>query len=297
MDGADGDQGPQGPQGITGATGAPGADGLPGSMGPPGLDGEDGSDGRDGEPGPAGPTGATGPAGADGAMGPAGPAGVDGVDGEDGEMGPPGERGADGAAGAMGPPGLDASCECVGDTMGYPLGGGAHHALSGLDDYDDHLLYLKLGGRAGGQTYHGGTASGNNLLARSNTLQDGVMLLGDDESASEYVNVHGPTAAWAATGGNAKLRVVGTTSTGTPSQSIALMNGAFYGPSIFGYAHKGSATARTTLANGDNLLQFAAFGHDGTAFRFAATMGYRVNDTVLGTGGMGSLFFVQTTPE
>ena len=43
-----------------------------------------------------------------------------------------------------------------------------HGALSGLSD-DDHLQYLLLAGRAGGQTAIGGTAAGNELALRGSS--------------------------------------------------------------------------------------------------------------------------------
>lgn len=57
-----------------------------------------------------------------------------------------------------------------GETLGLRWGtAGAtdHGALTGLAD-DDHLQYLLLAGRAGGQTAFGGTADGNNLVLQGN---------------------------------------------------------------------------------------------------------------------------------
>src|SRR5687768_10598483 len=58
-------------------------------------------------------------------------------------------------------------------------GGGTsdHGALTGLGD-DDHSIYALLAGRAGGQTLTGGTATGNTLTLKSNTLGDGKTRIG-----------------------------------------------------------------------------------------------------------------------
>lgn len=39
-----------------------------------------------------------------------------------------------------------------------------HHTLAGLDTYDDHAQYVRVGGRAGGQTVYGGTGAGDALV-------------------------------------------------------------------------------------------------------------------------------------
>lgn len=160
---------------------------------------------------------------------------------------------------------------------------------------DDHPQYFLLAGRSSGQLGIGGTSSGDTLTFRSNASQDGQIILGDDASKAEYVNVHGPTSPWAATGGHAVLRTIGV-DRGLIGQNIALLNGSFYGPSIFGYAHRGTVLSPTVVGNVDVLMQFATFGYTGAGgYAFASTMGFRVDDPSPGPGAMGSLFFVQTT--
>lgn len=69
-------------------------------------------------------------------------------------------------------------------------GGGvsAHSALTGLTGSDDHTQYGLLLGRSGGQTFIGGTASGNNLTLQSTSHATKGLLVFGTLSAYDQVN-------------------------------------------------------------------------------------------------------------
>lgn len=292
--------------------------GATGATGPQGATGPTGPQGGQGDTGATGVQGATGATGPQGATGPTGPGTVSSVAGGVGITNSPDPIVTTGDVNldifkltaestlssgdwlafvdvSVGTTPADQRKVLVSDLVAGINSLLDHGTLAGLTD-DDHTQYFLLAGRAGGQTGIGGTNSGDKLTFRSNTSQNGQIILGDDESKTEYVNIHGPTTPWALTGGNGRLRVIGTDATGTPSQNISLLNAAFYGPSIFGYAQKGSIASPSALGNGDILYQTVAFGFDGASFDFSAAFGARVDDSGVGIGAMGSLFFVQTTP-
>ena len=69
-------------------------------------------------------------------------------------------------------------------STGVPI---KHQLLDGIQ-HDDHLQYLNINGRSGGQTAYGGSSSGEDLILASNTSDDGVVQIG---STTAYVQFDG----------------------------------------------------------------------------------------------------------
>lgn len=80
----------------------------------------------------------------------------------------------------------------------YESGGGGvtdHGALTGLAD-DDHLQYLLLAGRTGGQIAHGSDTGGEDFILRSNPDSDGVIYLHDDITSEQQRVAIGPRSTF-----------------------------------------------------------------------------------------------------
>lgn len=165
-----------------------------------------------------------------GRPGPPGPPGT-GVAGPQGDPGPPGSPGAQGP---QGDPGIPTT---VSDTASIDLiltgtdlsaavipGGVDHGGLGGLAD-DDHVRYLNLSGRAGGQTIEGGTAAGDTLTIKATDAAGGtapiVVDLSGSRTQSIDVNLATPIA-----GAQNAIRV-------GPSQAVRLDPGGTIRALIF----------------------------------------------------------------
>lgn len=118
-----------------------------------------------------------------------------------------------------------------------------HGLLQGLAD-DDHLQYLLLAGRSGGQVAHGGTAASNNLTLRSTSHATKGSVKIDDDSKFEFNSRVEQEDEVSTTDGTVttistipladdtvyyiRAKIVGRRISGGEARSISVIEGAFY---------------------------------------------------------------------
>lgn len=172
-------------------------------------------------------------------------------------------------------------------------------AINGVAYNADPLVqYFLLAGRAGGQTGIGGTASGNNLVFRSNTSDDGNIILGNNVATDSAVVVHGTTTGISVDGTPFKTRML------IHGQSVAanlnLLLGkhqttAVIAPTLgFSRSH-GTEAAPAVVVDNDILARIIAYGYNGTDYSRGAQIHAEVDDPTPSTTSMGGAIVFSTT--
>lgn len=165
---------------------------------------------------------------------------------------------------------------------------------------DDHTQYLRLGGRVGGQVGIGGTASGNNLTFRSNTSQDGLIILGDDISKNEQVVIHG-TESGITIDTTAFLSHLAIHDEGTLGHANILThkhsNVSIAGPTLMYARSRGTEASETIVQDNDYLSRIVALGFNGTDYSRATQIHSEVDDATPSTTSMGGAIVLSTTPS
>ncbi len=170
-------------------------------------------------------------------------------------------------------------------------------ASGGGSGADPFSIYFKLAGRVGGQTGIGGTASGNDLVFRSNTSDDGRIILGNSIAGTDSVVIHGTQTGVTIGGITFETRaVVHGQSSG--AEYIAFrkhFSGATQSAKFLGARSRGTAGAPTALLDNDQILTIVAAGYDGTDFELAAQIAAEVDDTAPSGTSMGGRIALSTT--
>jgi hypothetical protein len=166
-----------------------------------------------------------------------------------------------------------------------------------LDGIDSTGFFI-LAGQAGGQIGHGGTATLDDLIFRSNVFaQNGRIILGDDITKPETVVIHGTEQSIQISGVvvdsrltihdqdavDANLVIHKHHDTGTVTATM------------LGARSRGTEAAETVVVDNDILLRILAVGYDGADFERAAQILFEVDDaTPSGTSMGGALVFSTT---
>jgi hypothetical protein len=189
------------------------------------------------------------------------------------------------------------------------LGTRAHALLTSLNA-DDHAQYLLNSGRAGTANnptlstnasgiLTGSGASGFNAVVRSNAVQDGLIVLGDDLTKNERVVIHG-TEADITVGGVLLTSHLSVHDEGTIGHANFLAhkhtNTGATGPTMMLARTRGTEGAETVVADNDILGRILALGYDGTDFERAAQVLFEVDDPTPGSTSMGGAIVLSTTP-
>lgn len=163
-----------------------------------------------------------------------------------------------------------------------------HGVLQGLAD-DDHLQYLLLAGRSGGQIANGGNAASNNLTLRSTSHATKGSVKIDDDSKFEFnsrveeENEVSTTDATVTTISTIPLaddtvywiraRIIGRQTSGGQNRTVSVLQGAFY------RAAAGSATQQ-----GNTFQEFRADSAGG----FDSTLSVSGNNVLVQVQGLGA---------
>jgi hypothetical protein len=110
---------------------------------------------------------------------------------------------------------ISTTCQTWGPTWDFELAGVDHGSLTGLND-DDHLQYLYLVGRAGGQVLGSGAHTGANI---TDLTIEGRLMLGDGLSAVNYTNGRALDIRHAASNNTALVLIQNTAN--TPASGVA----------------------------------------------------------------------------
>lgn len=167
-----------------------------------------------------------------------------------------------------------------------------------LDGIDSTGFFI-LAGQAGGQTGIGGTASGNDLIFRSNTSDDGHIILGNSITATDSVVIHGTETGVTISGGLVATRLAIHDQEAADANLVIHKhnNTGAVAPTFLGARTRGTEASESVVSDNDVLLRILALGHDGTDFERAAQIHMEVDDASVSGTSMGGAIVFSTTPD
>lgn len=179
------------------------------------------------------------------------------------------------------------------------LGNINHNALANLTVGDVHTHYFLLAGRSGGQTAIGGTASGNNLILRSNTSNNGEIRLGDDITTSDGVVIHG-TGKDITIGGSAFHAHLSVWDQASVGDAVFLgrhhTSTATVGPTMVLSRARGTGASPTVVSDNDVIGRILGLGYDGTDYERVGQILFEMDQGTPGTSAMGGALTLSITP-
>ena len=154
-----------------------------------------------------------------------------------------------------------------------------------------------LDGHAGDDTFNV-TASGNDLVFRSNTSDDGSIILGNDITGTDSVVIHGDETG-ITIGAAAFESRLAIHDEDTVGHAMAMFhkhtNTSAVGPTTLFARTRGTEASETVVADNDVLGRILAVGYDGTDHERAAQILFEVDETTPGPAAMGGALTFSTT--